>query len=147
MEIVRVRNAQTLDVFRPHFTFTDPDMQFVFEEDLTRKLLHAPEDVLFLAAVGEEGGVEAFGIAYNLGLMVPYCYLAMAWAAPGTEGSVTREIFSRIVLWALTLGKKYVKAETRRSTEALLRSWAFEPFSVNVAFDLTGLKVPTVFGD
>jgi hypothetical protein len=142
MEIIRVRTPELVEQMEPHLTFHDPRHKGIFLEDLLQRMSMAPDSLLILAGMDEDG-LRAFAIVTNPGVAYPYVYLSQIWSHPNnaTHDWYT-PFFARVVLWAAAHDKDYIRAETQRNTEALYRKFGFESFSTNVRLDLdeSGIK-------
>jgi len=67
-----------------------------------------------------------------------HVFLSDAWASPKLEGSgVQDRIFLRLVLWAESLGRDRITAETSRHPEGLLRRWNFKEIARIVSFEIS----------
>lgn len=139
IEITRVRTVKILPYIEPYLSFTDPKNKEPFLEEFVQYMTQAPEMMMVIAALeleDPEVPVRAFAIAQNPGFKVPHINLAQTWSHPENPWEIPREMFSRIVMWAVSLGKTSIRGQTQRSTTALYRKWGFQPVSQIIQFDL-----------
>jgi hypothetical protein len=99
-------------------------------------MTHVPESLLILVAFDKDDEIRAFSILSNPGPAYPYVQLQQIWSHPENDWDWVDKFFARAVLWACSLDKEYIRAETQRDTEALFRRHGFETLSHNVKFDL-----------
>lgn len=143
LEIIRVRSVDFLRHLEPHLTFSDPRLKKPFIEELAQRMIHQPDALMILVAIQngqtereQAGRLVAFMIVHNPGVDFPYISVLQAWSHPDNPASMSDPFIARMVLWALSLDKDYVRAETQRSTAAMYRRFGFEPHSQIVKFDL-----------
>lgn len=133
--LIRVRSVKFVPLIADNLTFPGIEMREVFLEHLVYAMERNPDSVLVLAEV-EDKEINGFVIAHNPGPKHPFVDLAQVWIALGQPWSVGNQMLSRVVLWSLSLGKSYVRGETQRNPDALLRKFGFEPVSQIVKFTL-----------
>lgn len=61
-----------------------------------------------------------------------FVYLAQAWSKPGNNFRIFDEMFLRILMWAVGLGKPSIRAETVRDLDAVYERAGFTPRSVTI---------------
>lgn len=124
-------SAQMLHEFTRHLVFApghEPGTVRRFLSDVIVMLRDEPEKILILVArQGEE--MVGFVIANTM----PDCvFIAQMWSKPGNAFQVLDEMFLRVMIWAVGLGKISIRAESRRNVEVLHRRVGFIERSVIV---------------
>lgn len=99
-------------------------------------MVSSPHAVLVLVASNEDDVVVAFAIVHDPGVEYPHVTLAQAWSGSINPPGLTHQIFSRIVAWAMTMEKTYIRAETNRSIDAIARRFEFEKVAEIIQFNL-----------
>jgi hypothetical protein len=104
-------------------------------EALKQMLVDTPDDV-FIGQVWDGDELRAFVIAFAPPSM-RHVFVHQAWADPTLEGSKTQDkLFLRLCLWAESIERRELRAETRRNPEAFLRRWNFVEYSKVLSFNL-----------
>ncbi len=133
MKLFRARNLAAVELMKDKLL---PDEDFNQEdlvESIEQALVEAPEDIYLLQAW--EGKVMVgFLIAYNLPKQ-NHVFLLQVWADPTVE-RLSDKMFFRMLFWAQSLGKKEIRAETKRNTEAIQRRWDFQEVSKIVSYKI-----------
>ena len=136
MEIIRVRTSRILKYIEPHLTFTSPGNKLLFLEQFLKAMEFSPESIMVLAAIDDSEIVKAFLIAENPGFKSQHISIAQTWSHPDNPWSVAEEIFARVVMWALALGKTCIRGETQRNTEPIYRRFGMQPIAQVMQLDL-----------
>ncbi len=117
-----------------HFTLPGEDQIKVMHDQIMHALRHTPERVLILQARRDSGELLAFVVA-ETGVGTT-AQIAQAWSGQSTPWSVANNLFARVRLWALSLGKTEIEVTTTRSTESLYRRFGFVEASKNLIHKL-----------
>ncbi len=135
-KIRRIIDIKTLELIEPHLIFRDKELKNPFLVDLIERMTRFPESTLVLGAFDEKD-LLGFTVSFNPGIQLPYITLAQAWCTPGCPSDQGKELLRRNILWALGLGKSYIRAETLRDEfNAILRRYGFEPYSAIVKLEI-----------
>lgn len=136
IKIFRARNADdAIRLAAPHFTFFHDAAQSAFVAELAQWMVAAPDLVFFLIALdGSE--LRGFIIGLDRGARTPYAEVAQVWSHPDNPPEVADFLFRRMVLWALSNGKKAIRGETARDLEAVYRRSGFTPGATVVWYEL-----------
>ncbi len=133
MKIIRVRNSIGVDYMKEHFVDVNSSKDVICES-LKALLINDTENTFILQA-WEGDKLVAFLTALNL-TNQKYVWLDQAWSDPKTPLDVNDKIFFRFLMWVDSLGKKEVRAETRRDEDAVTRRWKFEKIATVMKFEL-----------
>ncbi len=106
----------------------EPELVNSFFLSLVEALYQRPSTVFFLEA-REGPKLEGFVIAQDT---APGVFIHQFWSSPWNLMSVTDELLLRTILWAMSLGKEKLIAETQRDLEALYRRGKFAPVATIV---------------
>ncbi len=134
MKIIRVRSTEFIKRIKKHLIFTDPAIRGAFIGELEQRMIQLPDSVLILAAIDGDD-ILAYMIAQNPGPKIPYVVVAQAWSDSVSIQGMDKEFLTRLVLWATSLGKEYIRAETQRNPDALYRAFGFKPIAQVVRLD------------
>lgn len=135
MKFIRVRNSAGVDYMEPRLLPDDDFPVGALVEALKDMLQHTPDGV-FICQVWDGDEIRAFVIAFappNLA----HVFIHQAWADETLQGTeIQDKLFLRLCLWAETLGRSELRAETKRNPEAFLRRWNFKPYSAILSFSV-----------
>jgi len=121
----------------PHLIITDPEMRDLYVGELAAAILKAPESLLILTAFDEtDKDLRVFLIAQDPGMLYPFANVSQLWSHPDNPRSWADPFFARTILWAVSRGKKYLRAETPRNLGAMYRRFGFESYLQVIKFDL-----------
>lgn len=138
MSIKRITDPGIIEFLEPHFTFYDEDYKTLFINQLRFMMTNASDSVFVIVSAVEEKprqpDVKGFVIAQNFGPEVPHVYVAQAFNR-GFKNHAD-QMFLETILWAVSLGKKCLKADTIRET-GLFRRFGFIPAERVVRFNIT----------
>lgn len=140
MRYIRARATAAVDYMEGKLLPDDDFTEGALVEALKEMLINTPDGV-FIGQVWDGDEIRAFVIALAPPSM-SHVFVHQAWADPMLEGSKTQDkLFLRLCLWAESIGRGELRAETRRNPEAFLRRWGFTPYSqvlsYNIGDDLT----------
>ena len=133
MKIIRVQNPIGIEYMKEHFVDTDRDSDALCN-GLKAQLSAKPENILILH-VWEGDALVGFIIAQNQ-LSTPYVFLYQAWVDSKSDPDIADKLFFRLLLWVDLLGKKEIRLETTRNTEAMTRKWKFKKVSAIMSFSI-----------
>ena len=137
IQIGRIQDIEIIPNLKENLVFEEGETPEKFIEMVKTFSEQAPDKIQIIAAVGEES-VVGFSIAFDLG--APHIWISQFWNDPQVSSKVADEMFLRVLNWAGGLGKKEVRAETRRSVDAMYRRVGFEPHSTIVKLSLNGIE-------
>lgn len=141
--VIRVRSPKIVDLIESHLVFHDPSNKPIFIEALVHWMVSAPDSVCVTAAMdGDE--VVGYVIAQSEGPTVPWANVAQAWSKIGNPPATANEMFFRTVLWACSMGKTSLRAETLRD-EAMFRRFGFVPSERVVRFKINDQFLSELF--
>jgi len=135
MRYIRARASVAVDYMRDYLLPDDDFSEGMLAEALRDMMQNTP-DGIYVGQAWEGDELKAFVIAFappNMG----HVFIHQAWANPEINGTkVQDKLFLRLCLWAETIERSELRAETKRNPEALLRRWNFKPFSQILSFDI-----------
>ncbi|MBE3037690.1 MAG: hypothetical protein IMZ62_02590 [Chloroflexi bacterium] len=119
-----------------------PDNDFTegaLVDSLKAMLAQTPNDIcIYQAWDGDR--LRAFVIAFAPPQM-NHVFVHQAWADPTLPDSrVQDRLFDRLCVWAESIDRNELRAETVRNPEAFLRKWGFQPFSAILALKLDDIE-------
>ncbi len=133
MRLIRVRRPAGVDVIKELLTEVDTSRTNVAEQ-LKSTLIESPEAIYFVQAY--DGDVlQAFMIALAPA-SVDHIFIFQAWKLPSADKLISDRAFFRVCLWADSLDRHEIRAETQRSPEAFLRKWNFAVHSQIMTFHI-----------
>lgn len=140
VEIKRTWNIEEVKEIIPHLIFTDNRIKDAYVSELSHYLMNSPNSLQILIAK-DEGELIGFTISHDPGWRFPFLKIAQAWITPTAPNDLGDRFLSEIIVWAQTLGKEYIRAETTRSPDALLRKYNFKTMHTVVRLDLEGIDL------
>ncbi len=144
IRIVRTRDPQAVSYMVPHFTLpgTEADIEMMSRQ-LMHRMVSSPEAINVIQIWdGEDLIAFIIGIASEN----PFIWIAQAWSKSGNQYRITSEMYERILLWAMALGKDSVRAETSRDLDSMNRRFGFEPVATIIERKITQEEVSAVLG-
>ncbi len=134
MRLIRVRRPAGVDVIEELLTEVDTSRTNVAEQ-LKSTLIESPEAIYFVQAYDGDQ-LQAFMIALAP-VSVDHIFIFQAWKLPSADKLISDRIFFRVCLWADSLDRHEIRAETQRSPEAFLRKWNFALHSQIMSFHIS----------
>lgn len=131
INIDRARIPETILEMAEHLTVHNPDTREAYIQDYLELWRRRPDDLFVLEARTDE--LVAFLIVTAERTCVN---LSQAWAKPGIPWAVMAAMFQRVVLWAASIDRFEIRAETKRDVDALFRRFGFEEHSVNIRYQI-----------
>lgn len=141
IKIIRTRDPKAVQYMIPHFSMDTDEEREIAGSQLANMMHAHPESVNVLQAWKGEDIVSFIvgNVADN-----PYVWIAQGWSKEGNPSMVATEMFTRIMLWAMALGKLSIRAETSRNLEVMYRRFGFEPVATIVERHITPEEISTV---
>ena len=137
IHVGRIQDIDVIPNLKENLVFEEGQSPEKFIELVKTFLERAPGKIQIIAAE-REGKVVGFSISFDLD--VPHIWISQFWNDPQVSSKVADEMFLRVLNWAVGLGKKEVRAETRRNVDAMYRRVGFEPHSTIVKLSLNGIE-------
>lgn len=135
MRILRAKGTSIVDYLEPHL-LEDEEFVGVKFADILRDLLVKQPNAICIYAVIEDEEILGFIIGYAPPLM-NHVWLYQTWASHKLNGTgLTEEVFGRFLHWVEHIGRKAIRAETKRSPEAIFKRWKFETHSSILEYKL-----------
>jgi hypothetical protein len=132
----RELDPTVLAELRPHIIAPDERSRVQMMEGTLKLMSERPETIFIFTARDEEGMVTAFAIAQALP-GIDHVWLDQCWSHKDNPPTVSDTIFTRLILWAISMGKNRVRAETKRSITPLVRRWGFDEVSKIIEHKIT----------
>lgn len=133
MKLIRARNPVAIDLIKDKINADDGGNAEVEAEALKAGLTKFPDKLFILIAFeGEE--IKAFAVVTDVDNS-NYVFIHYAWCDPKAETTLTGKIFYRILLWADSLGKSWIRTESKRC-DAIIRRWNFVEHSRVMKFEV-----------
>ena len=133
MKIIKAGNILAVDYIKDKFILEPSEDRDVEAESLKAGMRLTPDRVFVLIAFeGEE--VMSFCVAIDVENS-DYVYIHQAWCDPKAEEGLTDKMFYRLILWADSKNKSFIRAETKRA-DAIIRKWNFIEHSSIVKFEI-----------
>lgn len=128
MKLFIGRNSQAISFIEPFLIADDDYEQGAYVELLKHMIIERPENIYLPIAVEGDKPV-AFLIA-----IAPddqkHVWIMQAWASKDlTKERMKDTLFLELIMWTLGLGRRSIRAETKRNTGPFLRRWGFSTFS------------------
>lgn len=140
--ILRTRDPKAVEYMIPHFTLPGGDEEKeAAGQQLMQRMTTSPESVVvFQAWRGEDivGFIIAF-VSEN-----PFVWVAQGWSRPGNPWVIADELFRRVLLWGMALGRTSIRAETSRDLEAMYSRFGFKPVASIVERRITPEEISSV---
>lgn len=133
MKLFRTRNPKAVEYLKDKLIIDEGVSEETLLNQIEIAMADYPEDTFVLFGL-DGNSLKCFLIAYN----VPnqsHAFLHQVWCEPGFE-NYTDRMFFRLLMWAQGLGKKQIRGETYRDSDACKRRWNFKEISKIVAFDI-----------
>lgn len=134
MKIIRATTPYVVDLIKDKLLEDSDYPPDVFAEVLRQSIVDLPDTTYVLVAVEEDETVHGFLIA-NAAPEQKHVFVVQAWADP-TVPYVSDKMFLRLIMWAESLGRKEIRAETQRDPSAFLRRWNFKTISRIIGFTI-----------
>lgn len=135
MKLVIGRNLEVLKYIEPFLLPDDDYDKGTFLEMIRRLLLESPE-MIYIPVIFDGEDVKAFLVS----IAPPdqgHVWIVQAWASPSLDDKrVKDQVFLKLIIWTLGLGRTSIRGETQRKTGAFLRSWGFEPLSQILSYEI-----------
>ena len=132
MEIINATNPRVVDFLEPHLLEDEDYGGKEHLAEMLRYMLSEGGENLRIYVAFEGSELRGYIIAFNAPQKL-HVFLVQVWVN-AKEPSLADRLFSRIVLWTDSLGKKEIRAETKRNPIVMERRWNFQPFSQIVSF-------------
>jgi len=137
MRIVIGQNRSAIDFIKGHLIKDECyDNMESFVTDL-KEIIGNPSVFLCIALDGED--VKGFILA-TAPPRYKHVFLWQVWVDPTVKEKIAQKLFFRLNLWASSLKRMEIRAETKRNTDAVLRKWNFKEISSIVSY-----KIPDDF--
>jgi len=136
MRLIRVKNPKGIEFMREFLYKEDESMDLkLLEEGLKDALVLHPDNTFILQVWNEESDeLDAFLIALAP-QGVDYIYVFQVWLREPRDEIVTK-FFTRLCLWAETLGRRSLRAQEGEGTKAFTEKWKFKDLLKIVKFDI-----------
>ena len=144
IKYLRATTPFSIDFIKDKFTI-DESLDRDATADGLKSIVSRPDVYIAMALDEDLNEVVMFivAIAYPNQKVVN---LIQVWADSKLEGrSVQDRLFLRTCLWAESIGRTQLRAETQRSSEALYRRWKFREHSKIIVFDIGDDLASTLF--
>ena len=139
MKLFRARSANVVEYLEPHL-IEDEQSPNQVAEYLRNLLRNFPENIYIVAAFEdtEEGEalLRGFMVAVDEGPARGFTFILQAWQDKGVPKELSGQMFFHILNWVTLLGKRYIRMETMRNSEAFARRWNFEEYSRIMQFHI-----------
>ena len=112
--------------FVPYCTFESPAERDAFMPGLTELFKQRPDSVLVVAAY--DGG-KLLGFIMAQDTDDDTVWIIQAWSRQDSPWAVIDNLWARVILWSLSLGRSRIRASTLRNVEALSRRFKFHEVS------------------
>ena len=108
----------------PHFVLHvgTEKLRLEFARQLVITMTNSPNTVNVIQAWSYMETVEKELLGVIIGtnsVTQPYILIPQAWSHPGNSFEIMDELFGRLVMWAASMGKTSVRAETTRNVESM----------------------------
>lgn len=141
IKIIRTRDPKAVQYMIPYFNEDNDEDSELAGRQISNMMHAQPESINVLQAWQGENIVSFLvGNISDCG----YIWVAQGWSKSGNPPAVATEMFSRLLLWAMALGKMSVRAETTRSLEAMYRRFGFKPVATIVERRITPEEISAV---
>lgn len=117
------------------------ELKGTFIVECERMLLEQPDSIQFVVAT-KLGEVVGFCISQ---LTRDFIYVAQIWSKPGNSSKIADEMFLHPVLWAVSTGRRSIRAETKRDLMSLYHRAGFIERSVTIEKPITPEVLGAVF--
>lgn len=141
--LYRLRSLSQLEPLIPLCTHYNEKMRVLFNETLVLFIERNPGSILVLASYDDNDDtkeVNAFLIAMDPGVKVPYISIAQLWGRLGNDPDWYKPFLMHLVLWGLSLDKDFIRGETRLSVRAMCRRFGLTPGVATVEYNLKELQ-------
>jgi hypothetical protein len=139
------RRALSLEDFKaiePQLTLDYTESSAGYMTDLLNACRLTPERVcVFQAWEGDE--LRGFIVAQVDSS--PVAWVSQGWSHPANPWEVADTLFSRVLVWAVALGRSCVRAQTRRSSRAMFERFGFQEIARVVEVKISADYVERTF--
>lgn len=125
IRILHVTSPESVPEMARLVQVDDEPQRLEFAQKLAAAMVQTPDRVQVLQARRDD---ELVGFTISENASAPYVWLAQGWSKPGNSWQVADELWLRVMLWAIGLGKNEIRAESGREVSALHRRFGFEDF-------------------
>ena len=144
IKIIRTRDPKAVQYMIPYFSMESEEDREIAGAQLANLMHTQPESVNVLQAWNGDNGENLVSFIVGNVSNNPYVWIAQGWSKEGNPAQVATEMFARIMLWAMALGKTAVRAETSRDLGAMYRRFGFDPVATIVERRITPEEISTV---
>ncbi len=136
MKIIIAKNSAAVDYITPYLVAGDSGDAASLADDL-KNAYRAGADNIFLSLILDGSDVKAFILAYEV-KGSGFCNLHQLWMKDDVSvpSMWLDSMLLRLVMWAEARGLSQLRADTRNSSKALLKSKGFVKHSLVLAYEI-----------
>ena len=133
MKIVRVQNPVGISMMKDKLLLDEIPIDTLC--DILKGVMESNPSALCILHAWDGEDLRAFIIATDV-VAYPHVFICQAWKDINVPTSIMRRMFLHLQLWADSIGKNKIRAETKRDEDSIIKSWGFHHFSNIIEFDI-----------
>jgi len=132
-----VRDLRDMKDMIPHFVLLGSSPEH-YVEKLAERLTRDPNGLLILQGRDDDKKrkLRCFSITEDPGLRYNFVNNAQTWCLESNSRKLVDYMFKRVILWAVSRGKTYIRGETNRNLAAIERRFGFKPVGTIIMKEL-----------
>lgn len=127
MKYTRETDPVILTQIEPHLDFIVDYSRLNFLRAIMEMMNNRPEQIYI--CVARQGKTLRGFIIAQAPAGESHVWIAQAWSDLQNDWKVSEEVLNRVRIWTAAIGRKTIRAETRRNVEAFSRRFSFDPIA------------------